>query len=106
MTNKNDRLLERELRSSQVYQTLKSAGGLGGKLADGLHKAAQGIDSAITGQNPAGKWQQKNGAYNAQWTAQGQPRQTYSQASQPQQNYAQTRQTQESQTQGAQRQGQ
>ena len=99
MTNKNDRLLERELRSSQVYQTLKSAGGLGGKLADGLHKAAQGIDSAITGQNPAGKWQQKNGAYNAQWTAQGQPRQTYSQASQ--QNYAQTRQTQ-----GAQRQGQ
>ena len=104
MTNKNDRLLERELRSSQVYQTLKSAGGLGGKLADGLHKAAQGIDSAITGQNPAGKWQQKNGAYNAQWTAQGQPRQTYSQASQ--QNYAQTRQTQGSQTQGAQRQGQ
>ena len=105
MTNKNDRLLERELRSSQVYQTLKSAGGLGGKLADGLHKAAQGIDSAITGQNPAGKWQQKNGAYNAQWTAQGQPRQTYSQASQPQQNYAQTRQTQGSQTQGSQTQG-
>ena len=104
MTNKNDRLLERELRSSQVYQTLKSAGGLGGKLADGLHKAAQGIDSAITGQNPAGKWQQKNGAYNAQWTAQGQPRQTYSQASQ--QNYARTRQAQGSQTQGAQRQGQ
>ena len=106
MTNKNDRLLERELRSSQVYQTLKSAGGLGGKLADGLHKAAQGIDSAITGQNPAGKWQQKNGAYNAQWTAQGQPRQTYSQASQPRQNYAQTRQTQGPQTQGARRQGQ
>ena len=105
MTNKNDRLLERELRSSQVYQTLKSAGGLGSKLADGLHKAAQGIDSAITGQNPAGKWQQKNGAYNAQWTAQGQPRQTYSQASQPRQNYAQTRQTQGSQTQGAQNQG-
>ena len=105
MTNKNDRLLERELRSSQVYQTLKSAGGLGGKLADGLHKAAQGIDSAITGQNPAGKWQQKNGAYNAQWTAQGQPRQTYSQASQPRQNYAQTRQTQGSQTQGPQTQG-
>ena len=106
MTNKNDRLLERELRSSQVYQTLKSAGGLGGKLADGLHKAAQGIDSAITGQNPAGKWQQKNGAYNAQWTAQRQPRQTYSQASPSRQNYAQTRQTQGSQTQGAQRQGQ
>ena len=43
----NDPLWE-EVRSSQVYKTLKDVGlPLAGKLADGLGKAAQGLDQAI-----------------------------------------------------------
>ena len=56
MTNKNERPVEEELRSSQVYRTLTGSGiPLAGKLAQGLGKAAQGVDSALTGVFPVVK---------------------------------------------------
>lgn len=40
--------LQEELRSSQVYKTLKGSGiPMAGKLAEGLGKAAQGLDQAL-----------------------------------------------------------
>ena len=56
----NDPLWE-EVRSSQVYKTLKDVGlPLAGKLADGLGKAAQGLDQAI---NSPGSSSRPNGPY-------------------------------------------
>ncbi len=48
MDQKGNRPLQEELHSSQVYRTLTGSGiPLAGKIAQGLGKAAQGIDQAI-----------------------------------------------------------
>ena len=48
MDKRENQPLQEELRSSQVYRTLKSSGiPMAGKLAEGLGKAAQGLDQAL-----------------------------------------------------------
>lgn len=98
MTNKNDRPVEEELRSSQVYKTLAGSGiPLAGKLAQGLDKAAQGVDSALTGVFPVVKKAARSAVYRqAGWqqppSGQAQPGQPYAQQGQNPQNtqYAQS----------------
>ena len=52
MKNKYGRPLEDEFRSSQVYRTLSGSGSyVADKIAEGLGKAAEGIDSALGGRN-------------------------------------------------------
>lgn len=100
MTNKNDRPVEEELRSSQVYKTLAGSGiPLAGKLAQGLGKAAQGVDSALTGVFPVVKKAARSAVYRqAGWqqppSGQAQPGQPYAQQPQNPQNtqYAQNTQ--------------
>ena len=55
MDKRENQPLQEELRSSQVYRTLKSSGiPMAGKLAEGLGKAAQGLDQALNlGKNGA-----------------------------------------------------
>ena len=97
MTNKNERPVEEELRSSQVYRTLTGSGiPLAGKLAQGLGKAAQGVDSALTGVFPVVKKAARSAVYRqAGWqqnpAGQAQPGQPYAQQGQNPQNtqYAQ-----------------
>lgn len=97
MTNKNERPVEEELRSSQVYRTLTGSGiPLAGKLAQGLGKAAQGVDSALTGVFPVVKKAARSAVYRqAGWqqppSGQAQPGQPYAQQPQNPQNtqYAQ-----------------
>ena len=93
MTNKNERPVEEELRSSQVYRTLTGSGiPLAGKLAQGLGKAAQGVDSALTGVFPVVKKAARSAVYRqAGWqqppSGQAQPGQPYAQQPQnPQKN--------------------
>lgn len=98
MTNKNERPVEEELRSSQVYRTLTGSGiPLAGKLAQGLGKAAQGVDSALTGVFPVVKKAARSAVYRqAGWqqnpAGQAQPGQPYAQQGQNPQNtqYAQS----------------
>lgn len=100
MTNKNERPVEEELRSSQVYRTLTGSGiPLAGKLAQGLGKAAQGVDSALTGVFPVVKKAARSAVYRqAGWqqnpAGQAQPGQPYAQQGQNPQNtqYAQNTQ--------------
>lgn len=100
MTNKNERPVEEELRSSQVYRTLTGSGiPLAGKLAQGLGKAAQGVDSALTGVFPVVKKAARSAVYRqAGWqqppSGQAQPGQPYAQQPQNPQNtqYAQNTQ--------------
>lgn len=100
MTNKNERPVEEELRSSQVYKTLAGSGiPLAGKLAQGLGKAAQGVDSALTGVFPVVKKAARSAVYRqAGWqqppSGQAQPGQPYAQQPQNPQNtqYAQNTQ--------------
>ena len=100
MTNKNERPVEEELRSSQVYRTLTGSGiPLAGKLAQGLGKAAQGVDSALTGVFPVVKKAARSAVYRqAGWqqnpAGQAQPGQPYAQQPQNPQNtqYAQNTQ--------------
>ena len=100
MTNKNERPVEEELRSSQVYRTLTGSGiPLAGKLAQGLGKAAQGVDSALTGVFPVVKKAARSAVYRqAGWqqppSGQAQPGQPYAQQGQNPQNaqYAQNTQ--------------
>ena len=88
MTNKNERPVEEELRSSQVYRTLTGSGiPLAGKLAQGLGKAAQGVDSALTGVFPVVKKAARSAVYRqAGWqqnpVGQAQPGQPYAQQGQ------------------------
>lgn len=97
MTNKNERPVEEELRSSQVYRTLTGSGiPLAGKLAQSLGKAAQGVDSALTGVFPVVKKAARSAVYRqAGWqqnpAGQAQPGQPYAQQGQNPQNtqYAQ-----------------
>lgn len=69
MTNKNNRPVEEEYRSSQVYKTLTGSGiPLADKLAQGLGKAAQGVDSALTGAFPVVKKAARSAVYRqANW---------------------------------------
>lgn len=115
MTNKNERPVEEELRSSQVYRTLTGSGiPLAGKLAQGLGKAAQGVDSALTGVFPVVKKAARSAVYRqAGWqqnpVGQAQPGQPYAQQPQNPQNtqYAQNTQRPQNaqQAPGAGRQG-
>lgn len=115
MTNKNERPVEEELRSSQVYRTLTGSGiPLAGKLAQGLGKAAQGVDSALTGVFPVVKKAARSAVYRqAGWqqnpAGQAQPGQPYAQQGQNPQNtqYAQNGQASQNaqQTPGAGQQG-
>ena len=88
MTNKNERPVEEELRSSQVYRTLTGSGiPLAGKLAQSLGKAAQGVDSALTGVFPVVKKAARSAVYRqAGWqqnpVGQAQPGQPYAQQGQ------------------------
>lgn len=75
--------LQEELRSSQVYKTLKGSGiPMAGKLAEGLGKAAQGLDQALNLGRGSG---QAQGGHPYQ----APPQQS---AYRPPQNTAQTRQ--------------
>ena len=54
--NQNQRPVEKEYRSSQMYKTLTGAGiPAADKLAEGLGKAAAGLDNAINTVGPAVK---------------------------------------------------
>ncbi len=70
MNNNGNKPVEEEFRSSQIYKTLTGSGiPVADKIAQGLGKAAQGLDTALGGIAPGAKQNaNRTGAYYQRYT--------------------------------------